>query len=353
MAPSAEEYEYRITDGHGINSETIRVDSGSPPSIRVVDMPLAAPASSYSWFAGGNLLNDGRVGFIAACAQEGQLHLDAYSSAGRHLWRKPKGFPSKSLLGHNCGPYLAWDINHDGRTEVLCWISKTGWEKGREGMQVWYAVESGFNPGVYLVDMNGKTIFKEPYRLSAHFGWVARHNSRIPGLQPHTAEEARHNFGRGQELQEEMRELAHNPIFLSDGSHWGSLSEWQRKNFVPVHWDEGPEVAFIVRKEDKRVVKLNKNCETEELANSKLPETGNYGANLLAADMIGDYRENILALDMAENRLMVLQNPNIAKHRGYSPFEDFEYRHDRSQHGSGYYRYLSPPDTRVGAGNAP
>jgi hypothetical protein len=37
----------------------------------------------------------------------------------------------------------------------------------------------------------------------------------------------------------------------------------------------------------------------------------------------------------------------VAQQRGYSPYNDFGYRHDRSQHGSGYYIYLSPPDTVV------
>ncbi len=52
-------------------------------------------------------------------------------------------------------------------------------------------------------------------------------------------------------------------------------------------------------------------------------------------------------VDTERHRLMVLANPTIARRRGYSPFSRFDYRHDRSQHGSGYYIYLSPPDTTV------
>ena len=44
---------------------------------------------------------------------------------------------------------------------------------------------------------------------------------------------------------------------------------------------------------------------------------------------------------------IVLTNPTPAEHRGTSPYTDFAYRHDQSQHGSGYYVYLSPPDTVV------
>ena len=53
------------------------------------------------------------------------------------------------------------------------------------------------------------------------------------------------------------------------------------------------------------------------------------------------------ALAEERNRLVVLSNPTLAHRRGTSPVEDFEYRHDRSQTGSGYYIYLSPPDTAV------
>jgi len=203
----------------------------------------------------------------------------------------------------------------------------------QHALQIWYAVESN-NPGVYLVDKNGKTVFKEEFR-HAHYGWIARHTAKVPGLQPHTAEDGR----RGQS--------EHFPIFLPDGSHWLNLTDWQRKNFVPVHWDEGAEVVFIIRKENKRIVKLRENGEIENLPNSKLPESGEYGRNLLCADVIGDFRENIVTVDVERERLMVLVNPTVANRRGYSPYTNFEYCHDRSQHGSGYYIYLSPPDTTV------
>jgi len=54
-----------------------------------------------------------------------------------------------------------------------------------------------------------------------------------------------------------------------------------------------------------------------------------------------------VAIDGERHRLMVLTNPTPCAVRGYSPWSDFEYRHDRSQHGSGYYIYLSPPDTAL------
>jgi hypothetical protein len=186
------------------------------------------------------------------------------------------------------------------------------------------------NPGVYLVDSDGKTIFHEPYR-HAHYGWVARHVSRVPGLHPHTSDD--------------HKEEDHRPIFLPDGSHWLNLTDWQASNFVPVHWEEGPEVVFIIRKENKRIVRLKETGEIEDVPGGKLPESARFGRNQCCADIIGDYRENIVTTDKATHSLIVLANPTVATRRGYSPYESFEYRHDRSQHGSGYYIYLSPPYT--------
>ena len=83
-----------------------------------------------------------------------------------------------------------------------------------------------------------------------------------------------------------MRERQHNPIFLPDGTEWLNLSEWQRKNFVPVHWAEGALVSFIIRKENKRIVQLLPNGDISELPNGKLPEGGTYGRNLACVDVV-------------------------------------------------------------------
>ena len=278
-------------------------------------------------------------------------------ATGRHTWQVDQ----ERAAGHNLD--IA-DIDGDGVQEVICggicyngdgtirWeaeefghtdISKPAKiDPGRPGLQIWYAVEK-LNTGVYLVDKDGQTLFKRPYR-HAHYGWLARHAPGVAGLHPHTAEDARAEYGA---MDAGMRERQHNPIFLPDGTEWLNLSEWQRKNFVPVHWAEGPLVSFAIRKENKRVVQLLPTGEIEELPNSKLPEGGVYGRNLACIDVIGDYRENIITVDRDRHTLMVLANPNVAQSRGYSPNDDFSYRHDRSQFGSGYYVYLSPPNTIV------
>jgi hypothetical protein len=434
------------------------------------DIPLV-PGDRIQGVIVGDLENSGRLGYIVRAARENAIHLIAYGHEGAKLWEFDTGLPARGGWDgsmHHC-PFLCWDLNGDGRSEValhsypgrypterydtaiegerftvldsatgsLVWetdwpavqsrvmmtvgllegiarpaqvvvqdetyrgvvltalngvdgsvkwrivqarggghnldiadIDGDGvqevicggvcyngngtlrWEAepfghtdiskpapivpGLDGLQVYYAVEGPPRElnGVYLVDKDGRTLWKAPYR-HAHYGWIARHAPGVPGLHPHTAEDGR------------REEQDHFPIFLPDGSTWLNLTDWQRKNFVPVHWDEGDQVVFIVRKEDKRIVRLLENGEIEDLPDAKLPEGGEYGRNLGCVDLLGDYRENVVAVDVERHRLMVLANPTGATRRGYSPWEDFVYRHDRSQLGSGYYIYLSPPVTVV------
>jgi len=474
--PEPQKYQYRVVTSDGVASEAVEVDAAAEASMLAVDVPLN-PEDKVRGVALGELCNDGRIGYVLRSIRGRSIWISAYAHEGKLLWEIDTNLPAAGGWDGSTlhVPYLCWDINADGRTEVVFRRDKqfsgadvhertgpdetmvavdaqTGqvvWERpwpgvrpremmtvahlrgldqpacvvlqdetygdetlsavdgrdgeiswqvkqarpgghnldvadidgdgvqevicggvcyngdgsvrweaeafghtdiskparidpSREGLQIWYAVESG-NPGVYFVDNAGRTIFKEPYR-HAHYGWVARHTSKVPGLQPHTAEDARHEYGA---VAAGAREQGHFPIFLPDGSHWLDLTDWQRKNFVPVHWDAGAEVVFIIRKENKRIVRLLESGRIEDLPEAKLPEGGQYGLNLACADVIGDFRENIVTADAQRGRLMVLANPTLCNVRGRSPYQDFEYRHDRSQHGSGYYRYLSPPDTAV------
>ena len=476
VTPRPGRYEYRAIDADGTRSETVAVDSAAPAGIASLDVPLPED-HNVQGLALGDLCNDRRMGYVLRTVKGKTIWLLAYSHAGKPLWRIDTHMPA---VGEWDGstlhvPMLCWDVNADGRTEVVFRMDKefSGAEKhtgagqaetltavdgqtgdvvwqcpwpgtrgrvmatvghlrgrdrnaqvvvqdetygdlvltavdglagatiwraeqprpgghnldvgdidgdgvqevicggvcyngdgtvrwqaepfghtdiskparidpSRDGLQIWYAVESD-NPGVYLVDNKGRTIFKEAFR-HAHYGWVARHTAAAPGLQPHTAEDARQEYGAA---KAGAREDGHFPIFLPDGRHWLNLTDWQRKNFVPVHWDAGPEVAFAIRKENKRVVRLFPDGRIEDLPDGKLPEGGRYGRNLAAVDVIGDFRENIVTIDEDRNSLVVLTNPTACNVRGCSPCEDFEYRHDRSQLASGYYIYLSPPDTAV------
>jgi len=465
--PDDGEQQYRIVAADGTPSETVFVDPGSEASCIARRIELD-PDGRVQHVVVGDLCNDGRSGFVVRFARRGTIHIGAYSADGRSLWtfdtRLPESGGWDGSMHHL--PFLAWDLNGDGRTEVafhsfpadypsdrydtaveeerytvvdgetgdeiyhVPWPATrsrvmmtvghldgideppsvvvqdetygdvvltaldgrdghTRWrveqdrgaghnldvadidedgvqevicggvcydgagtvrwqaeafghtdiskpckiDPNRKGLQIWYAVEKD-NPGVYLVDCEGRTIWKEAFD-HAHYGWIARHAPGVAGLHPHTAEDGR------------REQKDHSPIFLPDGSHWLDLSDWQRKNFVPVHWDEGDEVAFVVRKENKRIVKLTDSGDEVDVPEGDLPEGAEYGRNLACVDVLGDFRENIVCVDPNEHALLVLANPCVTTRRGRSPSEDFAYRHDRSQLGSGYYIYLSPPVTAV------
>lgn len=470
-APDATQYDYRILAA-GVPSETVSVDAGAPATMAAIQFPLP-PDDDVDLLILGDLLNDGQMGYVLRVTRENTLWLCAYSQRGQPLWEIDTHLPIQGGWNRHHLPFLAWDVNGDGRTEVAfhnvhgayagddyqaaggnefltvvdgasgeiiweapwpakhprvmmtvgqlrgpdqpaslvvqdetygpIWLTaidgangavqwqveqaRAGghnldigdmdgdglqeviaggvcyngdgtvrWEAepfghtdiskpcaidpSRQGLQIWYAVEKD-NPGVYLVDKDGQTLFSEPYR-HAHYGWIARHAPGVPGLHPHTAEDARHEYGA---VSDGMRDAGHFPIFLPDGSHWLNLTDWQRKHFVPVQWDEGELISFIIRRGDKRIVRLLPSGEIQDLPNGQLPPGGQFGRNLACADVIGDYRENIVTWDTERHCLMVLMNPNLTTWRGRSPYDTFAYRHDRSQLGSGYYVYLAPPYT--------
>ena len=93
-------------------------------------------------------------------------------------------------------------------------------------------------------------------------------------------------------------------------------------------------------------VKINMVVQRGMNENQILP-IAEYGRNLACVDVLGDFRENIVCVDPIGHNLLVLANPAVTSRRGRSPIDDFAYRHDRSQLGSGYYIYLSPPITTV------
>jgi len=130
-APERTVYQYRVVAlerAGRVPSRGVSVDAGSAATIKVVDAPLVSRAAATHHLVAGELLNDGRMGFVTTCRQEGRHFLDAYAGDGRHLWRKSLGYPTTLAIGHGYGPYLAWDVNHDGRTEVVCRMAGDAWE---------------------------------------------------------------------------------------------------------------------------------------------------------------------------------------------------------------------------------
>jgi rhamnogalacturonan endolyase len=470
--PEPGTYEYRVSrDGAAEASEAIRVDSGVEATDVALRGPLPVSASSCSHTAMGDLDNDGRMDFVTRFTEAGRVWFAGTRGDGAHMWKVCTNLPMSGGWNGSTNhvPFLCWDVDGDGRTEVVyhdggdAWPEVGEYETGRTGerlvvadgetgqvkfavswpavksrvmmtvghlrgldrpaavvvldetygdetltaidgaggkvlwkvqqprpaghnldigdidhdgvqevicggvcyngdgtvrwkaepfghtdmskparidperpgLQIWYNVERD-NPGVYLVDKDGATIFSEPYR-HAHFGWIAKLTDENPGLQLHCSEDARHEYGAAKAGMREKAN-AHFPVFLNDGTHWLELTNDQRKALMPVQWNEGHTV-FVDRKKN-RIVSLSRSGKARTLL--ELPPGARFGRNLLLADIVGDFRENIVTVDRDTNELIVLANAVPATQRKASPMESFYYRHDRSQHGSGYYMYVPP-----------
>ncbi len=462
--------EYRVADARGA-SPPVAVDSSRPATNLAIEFPLAGQTDEldqvvFGDLVVGDLCNDGRLGFVTCESESGRLVLRAYSQSGKALWHRDTLLPTHGGWDGRSDhvPVAAWDVNADGRTEVLyhagggaeypddfydcaregetltaldgetgevIWRAdwpatrprvmftvghlrgldepasivvldgtyrdvvltaidgKTGvvqWRvaqaraaghnldigdvdlDGRQeviaggvcyrgdgsvlweaeafghtdiskparylpdlpGMQVYYAVESE-NPGVYLVGSDGRTVWKHPF-AHAHIGWVGRYEGCGDKLMIHAAEKgAREHEGDA------------FPIYHPDGSVWMHLTRRQGHKFTPVGgWSADGTIRFIHRK-DKRIVRLLGADREEPVPGGEMPAGGVYGRNMACVDIVGDYRENIAGIDRDRRTIFVAINTARAGRRALSPTESFEYRHDRSQLGSGYYTSICPP----------
>lgn len=251
------------------------------------------------------------------------------------------------------------DVDADGLQQVICggvcyrgdgsvlwtaeWFGHTDISKparylpDRPGLQTFYAVESD-GAGVYLVDSAGETIWKKSFG-HAHIGWVGRYADCGGELMIHAAEKG-----------ERDRADDAFPIIHPDGHVWRYFSRRQAHKFTPAGgWATDGTMSFIHRNE-KRLVRFLRTDQEEPLPGGDLPVGATYGRNTATVDIVGDFRENVAGLDLQRGTLFVAMNPQPADRRMLSPNESFEYRHDRSQLGSGYYTYICPPRL---AGKAP
>ncbi len=436
------------------------IDPSAPRGNVALEFSLSRPARGYRKWAYGEA-GDGRGVFVFSAAHSPALVVECYSLAGKKLWEYETNLPSSGGWdgGSNHVPLIVWDVNRDGRAEVILHAAREkreGWEfyehaegdelllaldwetgeevwrapwparearvmatigfvrgldeapavvvqdgtypktgvglcavdgrdgsvfwslhqeeggghnldcadidgcgvqeviaggicyngdggvkwrsgitghtdiskpcritKDLDGLQIFYAVET--RPScACLVDAEGRTLFKEDF-LHAHYGWVARY---APGLLPHVADKPK---------------SGHHPVFLPDGSHWLVLKHEQARRFEPIHWS-GDGLADFVRRDDKRIVRLHPDGSEEPVEGGRLPQGGRYTRNNLMADILGDYREELATFDDERDTFFVASNPCPPSRVEATPFSDFFYAHDRSQHGSGYYIYISPPE---------
>ena len=258
-------------------------------------------------------------------------------------WRCHQG----RAAGHNVD---VADIDGDGRQEILiggiCYRGDGNilWKAERfghtdmtkpakidpdlPGLQTWVLVE-GENPGVYLLNNRGETIWKSPYR-HAHFGWIGKQSHETKGLQPHAAED-----GRNPDNYSVIREEPF-PIFDRHGQVWCGLSNDQRKRFMPIAW-QGDGITDFIDRKASTVVRLSADGSEEQLA--ELPLGLVFQRNLLRYAEGEDERESIISVDRFEQRLVAVRCATPPPPGGQIPKTHFAYRHDRSQTGSGYYLY--------------
>lgn len=454
-------YEYRVTTPSTV-SEPVSVDTGAPATNLAFEFELQAIPQHFPLkLAIGDLENDGRYGVVILESLGGRVVVCAYTLAGKLLWTHDTGLPDHGGWDgrmHHV-PVAAWDVNHDGRTEVvfhrgpglgfpdnfyreagpdetlaavdaqtgdLVW--ETPWPATRPrvmmtvgtlrgpdappsvvvldgtyrdevitavdgangavqwqvtqarpaghnldiddltgdgrmeviagglcyrgdgtvlweaepfghtdvskpapyvpalpGKQVCYLVES-HNPGVYLVDAEGQTLWRVPFG-HAHWSWIGRYPVGGDQLMLHAAEKG---------------EREYFPIFFPDGREWMELTREQAHRFAAVGWEADGFMCFAHRKEFC-IYRIDVDGNQVRVPGSELPSGSRFGRHQIAADLIGDFRENLAAIDYERGTFWVAQNPRPTGRRAFSPTEDPHYRHERNQLGSGYYTYIAPP----------
>ena len=177
---------------------------------------------------------DGTYGDVVLTAVDGR--------SGNVQWRVEQARPA----GHNLD---IDDVDDDGRMEVICGgICYRGdgtvlWEAepfghtdvskpakflpDEPGLQTLYLVEK-HNPGVYLVDSQGKTLWHVPFG-HAHWSWIGRYAVGGDALMIHAAEKG---------------EKEYFPIFFPDGREWLEITRHQAHRYAAIGWSADGETCF-------------------------------------------------------------------------------------------------------------
>ena len=223
---------------------------------------------------------------------------------------------------YNPNGTLRWEAEPFGHTDVS---KPAKYLLDHPGLQILYLSEKQ-NPGAYLVDAQGKTLWKVPFG-HAHWSWIGRYPVGGDQLMIHAAEKGK---------------LLYFPIFYPHGQVWMELSKRQAHRFAAVGWSADGYINFA-RRDACHIVRLSEKGEEIVIPNSDLPTGAMFGRQQLAVDIIGDFRENFGFIDYENATFCVAQNSLPAGCRAPSPTEDMHYLHERAQVGSGYYTYIAPP----------
>jgi hypothetical protein len=159
-APVAGRVSYRVRavlagGREGVPSEWVTMTpSGARSGLIAVFEPTPKQGGFTPIF--GDLDGDGALDLVARLANGTRemsrdpalpIELEAYTSYGRALWRRPLGWHDHCYGNHNNLPVIVYDLDGDGKSEVICRL--------QEGDRLFLAVLDG---------MTGRVLRKTPWR---------------------------------------------------------------------------------------------------------------------------------------------------------------------------------------------
>lgn len=199
----------------------------------------------------------------------------------------------------------------------------------RPGLEVFYVVESSMHAGVYMVDANsGEVIWKvnredDQRWTHGHRGWSADIWNGSPGMEC-VSNRAGHND--------------YNMIlFSADGR---ALLEPFPDGYIIVEWD-GDNTRELLNRRDNRIGNFNGSEIIPAAAGQPdLPENSRV---IMAADLYGDFRDELVLLVADENQqrfVMVVTATQSVQQRHVTPTEDLGYRLWLARNMGGGYRSI-------------
>ncbi len=260
---------------------------------------------------------------------------------------------------HGIVPY---DMDGDGTDEVLdgstlldsagtvLWTAKSAFDGKRlrhpdaviagdiltenDVLEVYFATE-GHPTGVYLFGVSSESAeLIWEHREGQSGGWAGhRDDAWIADLLDDTGYE-------GYELYDWNKLDSEGEIFTAaNGARVWIDSTAGFSDYKVLQWDEDEtaEVFYQPTKKIKNAINNNGQLEFDNGISLNITTAGG-----LRADIIGDYREEIIFAGGSNNRLQIYTNTDEISTRKVSRWENLEYRKTASRNGSSYWRYYGP-----------
>ncbi len=270
--------------------------------------------------------------------------ITAYDNKLNKLWDFKSFMETNGSGGHKIE---VADVNADGKQEViygttclnpdgtLRWsiyrqhpdlISIHDYLPARNGLEVFYIIESSLYAGVYMVDAStGELIWKnnredDPAWSHGHIGWTADIWEKSPGMEV-VSNRAGHDD----------RTLL---LFSSDGK---KISESFPMGYTPIEWD-GDATRELLSNNGQLICNFNgtEPIPVEGIVPNPVPETN----LILVADLAGDFRSEMVVSgkdDDGRKMIMVIAATAPISNSFISPSEDLDYRLWLSRNKGGGY----------------